>query len=27
VPIGVITAFVGAPFFGVVLWTAKKAVW
>jgi iron complex transport system permease protein len=27
VPIGVITAFVGAPFFGVVLWTAKMAVW
>ena len=27
VPIGVITAFVGAPFFGVVLWTARKVVW
>lgn len=27
VPIGVVTAFVGAPFFGVVLWTAKKVVW
>ena len=27
VPIGVVTAFVGAPFFGVVLWSARKAVW
>ena len=27
VPIGVVTAFFGAPFFGVVLWTSRKAVW
>lgn len=27
VPIGVITAFVGAPFFGVVMWTSRKAAW
>jgi iron complex transport system permease protein len=26
-PIGVVTAFVGAPFFGVVLWTSRKAAW
>ncbi len=27
VPIGVVTAFFGAPFFGLVLWTSRKAVW
>jgi iron complex transport system permease protein len=27
IPIGVITAFFGAPFFAVVLWTSRKAVW
>jgi iron complex transport system permease protein len=27
VPIGVVTAFFGAPFFGVVLWTSRKAAW
>ena len=27
IPIGVVTAFLGAPFFGVVLWTSRKAVW
>lgn len=27
VPIGVITAVVGAPFFAVVLWTNRRAVW
>jgi iron complex transport system permease protein len=27
IPIGVVTAFFGAPFFGVVLWTSRKAVW
>ena len=27
VPIGVVTAFVGAPVFAVVLWTARRAVW
>jgi len=26
-PIGVVTAFFGAPFFGVVLWTSRRAVW
>ena len=26
-PIGVVTAFLGAPFFGVVLWTSRRAVW
>jgi iron complex transport system permease protein len=25
-PLGVITAFVGAPFFGVVLWTSRRAL-
>ena len=23
-PIGVVTAFIGAPFFGLVLWTSRK---
>ena len=27
VPIGVVTAFLGAPFFGVVLWTSRRAIW
>ena len=26
-PIGVVTAFLGAPFFGVVLWTSRRAIW
>lgn len=26
VPIGVVTAFFGAPFFGVVLWTSRRTV-
>jgi iron complex transport system permease protein len=26
-PIGVVTAFFGAPFFGVVLWTSRKTAW
>lgn len=26
VPIGVVTAFFGAPFFAIVLWTSRKAV-
>ena len=26
IPIGVITAFVGAPFFALVLWTSRQAV-
>jgi iron complex transport system permease protein len=26
-PIGVVTAFFGAPFFGIVLWTSRKAAW
>ncbi len=26
VPIGVITAFVGAPFFGLVLWTSRRSL-
>jgi iron complex transport system permease protein len=25
-PIGVVTAFCGAPFFGLVLWTTRKAL-
>ena len=27
IPIGVVTAFLGAPFFAVVLWTSRKAAW
>ena len=27
IPIGVVTAFFGAPFFAVVLWTSRKAAW
>ena len=27
VPIGVVTAFFGAPFFAVVLWTSRKVAW
>ena len=27
IPIGVVTAFLGAPFFAVVLWTSRRAAW
>jgi iron complex transport system permease protein len=27
IPIGVVTAFFGAPFFAVVLWTSRKTAW